>query len=605
MVRLPPARGDRRTIGEYIYYEGIVSGLGSNPVGLDRGQVGEPQILRLRELGGRVLFELVNLRFRASDRVGGGGAGGRGVVRQLRDLERRNRRARRRRRTADRSRSVPPARRARHRRPPGRERTGRLRLRPREERHRRRRLPRLPGQPRVRVAAHLHRCEARRRGARVSPSSRVCSPSSSISRSCACPTRGYAPREFDPRMGSFAISVPGLRRAARELDRTALDRAPPAGEDRSLGRSARSRRCANRSSTTSTGRRRSRSAARSSRAPAGGPRRSRRRASRTRFRVELLPEGADPLDLRYNVIQWVHRATRGWSYGGGVVDPRTGEQLKGHVTLGSLRVRQDRLLFEGLAGAAKSGTGLPDDPVVLALARIRQLAAHEVGHALGSLAQLRRQRLRPRLGHGLSRAARADQRPGRARLLAGLRRRSRGVGRARDALGLSRSFRRAPTSRPRSTRSCSPDCSGNLYFLTDDDARPAGAANPRASLWDNGDDPVAALEQTMRVRRIALARFGEANLRAGEPLALLEETARPGLLPSSLPAPGGGQGGRRSRLPLRLERRRRSRSPGPRRSRRSASGGRSRSCSRRSTRRCSICPTRPCASSCRGRTATR
>src|ERR1043166_3576349 len=71
------------------------------------------------------------------------------------------------------------------------------------------------------------------------------------------------------------------------------------------------------------------------------------------FQVKLLPPGADPLDVRYNVVEWVHRATRRWADGGGVGDPRTGEMLKGHVTLGSLRIRQDRLIFEGLAGAAK------------------------------------------------------------------------------------------------------------------------------------------------------------------------------------------------------------------------------------------------------------
>src|SRR5262249_41647693 len=81
------------------------------------------------------------------------------------------------------------------------------------------------------------------------------------------------------------------------------------------------------------------------------------------FRVELLPPGAHPLDVRYNVIQWVHRATRGWSYGGGVIDPRTGEMVKGHVTLGSQRVRQDILIFEGLLGTEKTGSGAPDDPV--------------------------------------------------------------------------------------------------------------------------------------------------------------------------------------------------------------------------------------------------
>jgi len=69
---------------------------------------------------------------------------------------------------------------------------------------------------------------------------------------------------------------------------------------------------------------------------------------RNAFQVEVLPDSADPQDIRYNMIQWVHRATRGWSYGSTVTDPRTGEILKGHVTLGSLRIRQDYLLAEGL-----------------------------------------------------------------------------------------------------------------------------------------------------------------------------------------------------------------------------------------------------------------
>src|SRR5499425_2582816 len=101
------------------------------------------------------------------------------------------------------------------------------------------------------------------------------------------------------------------------------------------------------------------------------------------FRVELLPEGADMMDLRYNVIQWVHRATRGWSYGMGVIDPRTGEIIKGHVTLGSLRVRQDYLIAEGLLAPYEKGKAVSPQMLEMALARLRQLAAHEVGHTLG------------------------------------------------------------------------------------------------------------------------------------------------------------------------------------------------------------------------------
>ena len=100
------------------------------------------------------------------------------------------------------------------------------------------------------------------------------------------------------------------------------------------------------------------------------------------FRVEILPEDADPMDVRYNVIQWVHRSTRGWSYGYSVVDPRTGEILKGHVSLGSLRVRQDYLIAEGLL-APYTQDQVPDTMLEMSLARIRQLSAHEVGHTLG------------------------------------------------------------------------------------------------------------------------------------------------------------------------------------------------------------------------------
>src|SRR5271169_786688 len=101
------------------------------------------------------------------------------------------------------------------------------------------------------------------------------------------------------------------------------------------------------------------------------------------FRVELMPEGADPMDLRYNVIEWVHRATRGWSYGEGIIDPRTGEIIKGQVSLGSLRVRQDFLIAEGLLAPYAEGGFVPGEMLAMSLGRLRQLAAHEVGHTLG------------------------------------------------------------------------------------------------------------------------------------------------------------------------------------------------------------------------------
>ena len=89
------------------------------------------------------------------------------------------------------------------------------------------------------------------------------------------------------------------------------------------------------------------------------------------------------MDVRYNVIQWVHRSTRGWSYGGSVIDPRTGEIIQGRVTLGSLRIRQDYLIAEGLLAPYKKGEPASDEMLNMSLARIRQLAAHETGHTLG------------------------------------------------------------------------------------------------------------------------------------------------------------------------------------------------------------------------------
>lgn len=248
------------------------------------------------------------------------------------------------------------------------------------------------------------------------------------------------------------------------------------------------------------------------------------------YRVEVLPDSADPMDVRYNVIQWVHRRTRGWSYGASVTDPRTGEILKGHVTLGSRRVRQDYLLAEGLLapyqGEHADGFMPENDPMLeMALARIRQLSAHEVGHTIG-------------LGHNF--AASVNDRASVMDYPAPL---ARVDG---DSISLDDAYDtgiedwdemavRYAYAQPDSgqteaellDRILQDAEELGLLYVTDRDARPAGAAHPDGNLWDNGDDVVAALDREMEVRDVALDRFGEAVVRTGEPMALMEEVLVP------------------------------------------------------------------------------
>jgi hypothetical protein len=244
------------------------------------------------------------------------------------------------------------------------------------------------------------------------------------------------------------------------------------------------------------------------------------------FRVELMPEGADLMDLRYNVIQWVHRATRGWSYGATVTDPRTGEIIKGHVTLGSLRVRQDFLIAEGLLAPYEKGKADASKAQEMALARLRQLAAHEVGHTLGlmhnySASTVNRSSVMdypaPYVKLG------ADGTPDLSEAYA------KGIGEW-DKVSIAFGYRDFPagTDEHAALNKILLDAFGRgLRYLTDQDARPAGSSSSVAHLWDSGANAVDELNRIMQVRGAALKRFGENNIREGAPLATLEDVLVP------------------------------------------------------------------------------
>ena len=241
------------------------------------------------------------------------------------------------------------------------------------------------------------------------------------------------------------------------------------------------------------------------------------------FQVKLLPEGVDPLDLRYNVIQWVHRSTRGWSYGGSISDPRTGEIIKGHVSLGSLRIRQDVLIAQALKAPYANNDMDDQFAMEMALARIRQLSAHEVGHTIGFTHNF--------AASTNNRASVMDYPHPKINLKNGVIDFSdayaTGIGEW-DKVTVAYSYQDFPGDEVDQLKKILNDAfAKGLRFISDQDARPKGGAHAYGHLWDNGSDITEELNNVMVIRNKAIENFSADNIKSNEPYSVLEDVFVP------------------------------------------------------------------------------
>lgn len=244
------------------------------------------------------------------------------------------------------------------------------------------------------------------------------------------------------------------------------------------------------------------------------------------FIVKVLPDSADPMDIRYNMINWVHRSTRGWSYGASVTDPRTGEIIKGQVILGSLRVRQDYLIFTGLLAPFETGKPVPETMKQAAIQRLRQLAAHEVGHTLGlqhNYASSYNDRASvmdyPHPNIFVNTKGEID--------FSKIYTTEIGEWDKRAIMYGYSDFGKGVDENVALNKLLEENSKNGLLFIADADARAASGMHPYAHLWDNGTDASDELKNVLDVRAKALEHFSENNIAPNTPLTKLEDVLVP------------------------------------------------------------------------------
>ena len=242
------------------------------------------------------------------------------------------------------------------------------------------------------------------------------------------------------------------------------------------------------------------------------------------FQIKILPADADPMDIRYNLIQWIHRSTRGWSYGASVIDPRTGEIIKGQVSLGSLRVRQDYMILLGL-------TKNPNDElnnkkiIETSLDRIRQLSAHEIGHTLGFAHNY--------LSSTSNRSSVMDYPHPKLEMIDGKinidNAYDKNIG-DWDKVSVEYAYSDFSDDLDELTelnRIIENASKKGLGFISDSDSRPIGSAHPFSHLWDNGSVPYKELDNLLKIRELALNNIDLNHLVNNEPYSKIEDILVP------------------------------------------------------------------------------